>query len=127
MANIPTYIFMFFFYLLVLVLSYLLVRAPFAQTPRSKEVDRGRPSGHSRRGLGAIRAVCRAWRALKVFLLGRGCGYNKEDDLPGVLLEASFCTRYPPFFEINVLGVFAGEHADWNTRRDATLLPPPVS
>ena len=32
-----------------------------------KEVDRGRPSGHSCQGLGAIRAVCRAWRALKVF------------------------------------------------------------
>ena len=32
-----------------------------------KEVDGGRPSGHSRRGLGSIRAVCREWRALKVF------------------------------------------------------------
>ena len=34
----------------------------------AKEVDRGLLSGHSsRRGLGAICAVCRAWRALKVF------------------------------------------------------------
>ena len=115
----------YFCELLVLFGSYLFVRTPFAET--LPEVDRGRPFRHSRRDLGSIRAVCRAWRALKVFLLGRGCGYNKEDDLPGVLLEASFCTRYPPFFEINVLGVFAGEHADWNTRRDATLLPPPVS
>ena len=34
-----------------------------------KEVDRGRLFGHSRRSLGSIRAVCRAWRALKVLRL----------------------------------------------------------
>ena len=33
-----------------------------------------RPSGHGRGGLGSIRAVCRAWRALQVFL---GAGGDK--------------------------------------------------
>ena len=41
-------------------------------------------------------AVCRAWRALKNFFSG-GSG---EDDFPGFLFEALFCTRYPPFFEL---------------------------
>ena len=50
--------------------SYLFARAPFANA--NVEVDRGRPSGRShtavsRRGLGAIRAVCRAWRGLRSF------------------------------------------------------------
>ena len=27
----------------------------------------GKPSGHDRRGLGSIRSVCRAWRALDIF------------------------------------------------------------
>ena len=49
----------------VLLRSYLFGRAPFAQT--LKKVDRGRPSGHGRGGLGSVRAVCRAWRALQVF------------------------------------------------------------
>ena len=48
---------------------YLFVRAPFAQD--FKEVDRGRPSGHGRRGSGVTRAVCLAWRALKVFFSAR--------------------------------------------------------
>ena len=33
----------------------------------AKKVNGGKPSGHSRRGLGAIRAVRRAYRALGVF------------------------------------------------------------
>ena len=45
--------------------SYLFVRAPFAQT--LTEINRGRPSGYSRRGLGSIGAVCRARRALNLF------------------------------------------------------------
>ena len=44
---------------------YFFARAPFAQT--LAEVDRGRSSGHGRGGLGSIRAVFRAWRALKVY------------------------------------------------------------
>ena len=46
-------------------LSYLFIPAPFAQA--LKELDRGRPSAHSRQGLGSICAVCLTWRALKVF------------------------------------------------------------
>ena len=45
--------------------ALLFVRAPFAQTLNG--IDRGRPSGHSRRGLASIRAACRAWRELEVF------------------------------------------------------------
>ena len=36
----------------------------------ANEVDRGRPSGNSGRGFGAIRAMCRAWRALKALSAG---------------------------------------------------------
>ena len=43
--------------------------APVARNTR--EFGRERPSGHSRRGLGAMRAVCRARRALKVFFFRR--------------------------------------------------------
>ena len=55
------------------------------QTVRTntKEVDEGRPSGHSRRGLGAIRALCRAWRALKVFF---SAGVDKT-------ISREFCVR----------------------------------
>ena len=63
------------------------------------KVGRRRPSGHNRRGLGAIRAVCRAWRALKSF-------FRHEwiiDGFPGFLFKAFICTRYyPPFFEMLV-------------------------
>ena len=37
----------------------------------SKNVDRGTSSGNSRRGLGAIRAVCRSWRAFITFFFRR--------------------------------------------------------
>ena len=62
------------------------------------EVHRGRPSGHTRRGLGAIRAVCHAWRTLKVGFDGSGL-----DDFPDFLVDVLFCTRYSPFFEMFVL------------------------
>ena len=34
----------------------------------AKELERGRASGHSRRGFGAILAACHAWQALYVVL-----------------------------------------------------------
>ena len=40
------------------------------RTVRTKEVHRGRPSGHSRRALGGIRAVHRACGARSKFVLG---------------------------------------------------------
>ena len=40
----------------------------------AKEVDMGRPSGHIRRGVGVIRAVCRARQALEVFFVPSGSG-----------------------------------------------------
>ena len=75
--------------------TYLFVRAPCAET--LKGVDRGRPSGHGRRGLGSIRAVCCAWRALKI-------AFRREwiRRFPGFLFEALVCTRNPPFFEMLV-------------------------
>ena len=54
--------------ILILVICIYNLRT---RTVCAKEVDRGRPSGHSRRGLGSIRAICRAWRALKVFFCRR--------------------------------------------------------
>ena len=45
--------------------SCLFVRTPFAQN--TKEVDSGRPSGHSRRGLGAIGSVSCVACAQKLF------------------------------------------------------------
>ena len=62
-----------------------------------KEVDRGRLFGHSRRSLGSIRAVCRAWRALKVLRL---TGVDKTISrvffferflVPGTILHFSKC------------------------------------
>ena len=51
-------LFLSFWYFVVHISSYA----------RHFALDRGRPSGHSSRGgLDSIRAVCRAWRALKLF------------------------------------------------------------
>ena len=49
------------------LLSITSLRARTVRTNATKEVDRGSPSRHSRQGLGAMRAVCRAWGVLKVF------------------------------------------------------------
>lgn len=59
---------------LVCFRSYLLVRAPLEQTLR-RWTEEGRPDIVVE-VLGAIRAVFRAWRALKVFFGGSG-------DFPG--------------------------------------------
>ena len=80
--------------------SYPFVRAPFAQT--LTEVDRGRPSGHARRGWGSILAACRAWRALKVLF---SAGVDDKTISRGFLLEALLCIRHPPFFEMLVFSV----------------------
>ena len=54
-------------FLIVGISSLQSLRTPtLTVRTNDKEVDRGRPFGHSRRGLGAIRAVYREWRALKV-------------------------------------------------------------
>ena len=50
-----------------------------------KEIDKGRPSGNCGRGLGAIRALWRAWQALKFFPAGVGKTISRD-----------FCMR--PYF-----------------------------
>ena len=60
----------------------------------AKGVDRARPSGHSRRGLGAIRAVCRAWRAL-IFVFSAG--------VDKTVSRGSFSRRY--FVQVRILNL----------------------
>ena len=79
-------------------LSLIFLRTRTVRT-NAKEVDRGRPSGHSRRGLGAIRAVCRAWHALKVVSAGADKAICRAFFLrryfdPGITLHCSKCWRF---------------------------------
>ena len=74
--------------------SYVFVRAPIAQTPRRSTEKEGRPDTAYQssfveiRDLGAIRTVCRAWRALKAFFpAGGGVDIRR---FPGFLCEAFF-------------------------------------
>ena len=72
--------------------------SPRTRTVRTntKEVDRGSPSGHSRRGLGAIRGVRLTRRVLKHFF---SAGVDKA--ISRVLLVSCFLN--PLFFKMLVL------------------------
>ena len=100
-----------------LFVCVLFVCAPFAQT--LKEVERGRPSGHSRRNLGSIRAVCRAWRAYEVFFSAGGV----DRIISRVFfLKRYFGTRYyPPFFEMLVFLLIHTYPIENDTARNKTL------
>ena len=71
----------------VTLFSLISVRTRTVRT-NDNEVDRGNPSGHSRRGLDAIRTVCRAWRALKVLFFP--AALDNRTISPGFLCEAFF-------------------------------------
>ena len=72
------------------------MRAPFVQTSR-RSAKEGRPdtADGSRRGSGAIRAVCRAWRGAQRFFKA---GMDKTISR-GFFLKRYFAVRCPPFFE----------------------------
>ena len=91
---------------LVLFRSYLLVRAPFAWA--LKGIDRGKPSGHGRGGLGSIHALCRAWRARKA-LFSAGVGKTMS--------RVFFLRRYfvPGFFARTYLYIFGNGPACRNS------------
>ena len=102
-----TYRFMFaiFFFCLFSIVS---VRT-LAVWAKAVAFYRGRPSGHGRQGLGAIRAVWRAWRALEDFFSAgvdttiSRVFFLRRYFVPGIL---HFSTSFFLFFAQTAPGIF---------------------
>ena len=98
--------------------SYLFPPAPFAQT-LTRPTKEGHPDTVVR-GLGSIRAVCRAWRALKVvFSAGGGVEWIRR--FPGFLFEAFFFVPQASFI-FRHGGILLIIHASLKTARYAATL-----